>query len=77
MDEVKGIVVEQIWERITDEDFLANRGVAGEVRYYIFDYEPIDELIIRDKIAALKKQNNPDADGFEIVEFKEGYHDRI
>jgi len=61
--------LDKIWERITDEDFLANRGVAGEVRYYIFDYEPVDELIVREKIAALKKQNNPDADGFEIVEF--------
>ena len=48
---------------------MANRGVANEVRYYVFDYEPCDELIIRDKIKALKKQNNPDADGFQILEF--------
>ena len=61
--------LDKIWDRISDQDFLANRGVANEVRYYVFDYEPGDELIIRDKIKALKKQNNPDADGFEIVEF--------
>lgn len=61
--------LDKIWDRITEEDFLANRGVAGEVRYYIFDYEPVDELIIREKIAALKRQNHPEADGFEIVEF--------
>lgn len=61
--------LDKIWERISDEDFLANRGVANEVRYYVFDYEPCDELIIRDKIKALKKQNNPDADGFQIVEY--------
>lgn len=61
--------LDKIWDRISDEDFLANRGVANEVRYYVFDYEACDELIIREKIKALKKQNNPEADGFEIVEY--------
>ena len=61
--------LDKIWSRISDEDFLANRGVANEVRYYVFDYEPCDELIIRDKIKGLKKQNNSDADGFQIIEY--------
>ena len=61
--------LDKIWDRISDQDFLANRGVANEVRYYVFDYEPCDDLLIRDKIKALKKQNNPDADGFQIIEF--------
>ncbi len=61
--------LDKIWDRISDEDFLANRGVANEVRYYVFDYEPCDELIIREKIKALKKRNSPDADGFQIVEY--------
>lgn len=61
--------LDKIWDRISDPDFLANRGVANEVRYYVFDYEPCNELIIRDKIKALKKQNNPEADGFQIVEY--------
>jgi hypothetical protein len=61
--------LDKIWNRISDEDFLANRGVANEVRYYVFDYEPCYELIIRAKIKSLKKQNNPDADGFQIVEY--------
>ncbi len=61
--------LDKIWDRISDEDFLANRGVANEVRYYVFDYEPCDELIIREKVKVLKKQNNPEADGFQIIEF--------
>ena len=61
--------LDKIWDRISDEDFLANRGVANEVRYYVFDYEPCDELIIREKVKALKKQNNPEVDGFQIIEF--------
>lgn len=61
--------LDKIWTRISDDDFLANRGVANEVRYYVFDYEPCDELIMRQKIESLKKKNNPEADGFEIVEY--------
>lgn len=61
--------LDKIWNRISDDDFLANKGVANEVRYYVFDYEPVDELIVRDKIKQLKNKNKPDADGFEIAEF--------
>lgn len=61
--------INQIWERISDEDFLANKGVANEVRYYVFDYDPAYELLVREKIQDLKKKNNPATDGFEIVEF--------
>ena len=58
-----------IWKRISDEEFLANRGVANEVRYYVFDYDASMELVVRRKIELLQKQNNPQADGFEIVVF--------
>lgn len=58
-----------IWKRILDEEFLANRGVANEVRYYVFDYDASMELVVRRKIELLQKQNNPQADGFEIVVF--------
>ena len=61
--------LDKIWNRISDDNFLANKGVANEVRYYVFDYEPVDELIVRDKISQLKGKNNPDADGFAIIEF--------
>jgi len=61
--------LDSIWNRIADKEFLANKGVANEVRYYVFDYDACDELIVRNKIAALKRQNNPDADEFQIVEY--------
>lgn len=61
--------LDRIWDRISSQDFLANRGVANEIRYYVFDYEPCDELIMRRKIIDLKKRNNLQADGFEIIEF--------
>lgn len=61
--------LDKIWNRISDDDFLANKGVANEVRYYVFDYEPVDELIVRDKIQQLRSKNKPESDGFEIIEF--------
>lgn len=61
--------LDKIWDRISDADFLANRGVANEVRYYVFDYEPCDELIIRNKVKNLKKKNDLESDGFQIVEY--------
>lgn len=61
--------LDAIWNRISSREFLENKGLGGEVRYYIFDYEACDELIMRQKIADLKQQNHPDADGFQIVEY--------
>ena len=61
--------LDAIWTRISNPEFLANKGVANEVRYYVFDYEPCDEQIIRQKVAALKKKNNPENDGFTICEY--------
>lgn len=31
--------LDSIWNRISDEEFRANKGVGGEVRYYVFDYD--------------------------------------
>ena len=61
--------LDAIWGRISSEKFLANRGTANEVRYYIFDYDGSNELYVREKIASLKRQNNPENDGFVICEF--------
>ncbi|MGM0340740.1 DUF1788 domain-containing protein [Enterococcus sp. AZ007] len=40
--------IEKLDETIQEEDFLLNRGLGNEVGYYIFDYDPKDELIVRD-----------------------------
>ena len=61
--------LDAIWGRISSKDFLENKGVANEVRYYIFDYEACDELIVRQKIRSLQAKNDPEADGFQIVEY--------
>lgn len=59
----------KIEEKITDKDFLKNKGLGNEVGYYIFDYSPQDELYVRNHIAYLKEKINKSNDGLKIVEF--------
>lgn len=61
--------LDAIWNRISSREFLENKGVANEVRYYVFDYEACDEQIMRQKIRDLIARNNPEIDGFQIVEY--------
>lgn len=54
---------------ITEKDFLENKGLSNEVGYYIFDYSPKDELIIRNYIAFLKNKINSSSTKAKIVEY--------
>ncbi|KRL03907.1 BREX protein BrxB domain-containing protein [Liquorilactobacillus hordei] len=54
---------------IKSDDFLANRGLGNEVGYYIFDYDPKDELLVREHIHYLENQNSLIVDGFKLQVF--------
>lgn len=43
-------------DKIKDEQFKTNKGLGNEVGYYIFDYPPEEELLIREKIINLEKK---------------------
>lgn len=49
--------------------FRQNKGLGNEVGYYVFDYPPEQELIVRERIAYMKAKNAKSFDGFEIVVF--------
>lgn len=59
----------KIEEKITDKDFLKNKGLGNEVGYYIFDYSPKDELYVRSHVAYLKEKLNKSNSGVKVVEF--------
>ena len=61
--------LDQIEAKITNDDFLKNKGLGNEVGYYIFDYAPQDELKVRQHIAYLKAKINKSASGVKIVEY--------
>ena len=57
-------------ERITREpSFRKNKGLGNEVGYYVFDYPPKDELIVREWLRYWQGKNKPDVDGFSFVVF--------
>ncbi|MDK2941821.1 MAG: hypothetical protein PWP56_1334 [Acetobacterium sp.] len=54
---------------IKTESFRQNKGLGNEVGYYIFDYPPEKELVVRERIAYMQGKNNRGSDGFELKVF--------
>jgi flagellin-specific chaperone FliS len=48
----------QIEPKVTDPHFRDNLGSANEVGYYVFDYEPKEELKVRDYVKKLTEEIN-------------------
>ena len=57
LDKIKG--------RISDANFLANKGLSNEVGIHVFTYAPQDELIIRDYIERLL---STPSDDYRVIE---------
>lgn len=57
LDRIKG--------RISDPNFLANKGLSNEVGIHVFKYEPQYELIVRDYIERLV---NTPSDVYRVIE---------
>jgi hypothetical protein len=57
--------LDKIKERISDPDFLANKGLSNEVGIHVFKYAPQHELIVRDYIERLV---HTPSDVYRIIE---------
>lgn len=54
---------------IQRDEFLARKGLGNEIGFFIFDYDPEDEMLVRSHIQKLKNGlNNPTSDR-RVVEF--------
>ena len=60
--------LDEILPIITDKRFRENKGLGNEIGYYIFDYNPEDEIIVREHIKFLKQKANNDGMDFSIRE---------
>jgi len=80
--------LDQIYPVIVDDKFRENKGLGNEIGFYIFDYDPRDEMIVREHISFLKEKiNHPNSeirinefDLFEIVLevlSQKGYMERV
>jgi len=61
--------LDEIYKRITQESFRHNMGLGNEVGYYIFDYEPMYEMLVREHIRFLEQKINSGEYGFTIKMF--------
>lgn len=60
--------LDEILPRITEADFRKNKGLANEIKFYIFDYNPEYELLVRDRVKFIKEKAKTSY-GLNIVEF--------
>lgn len=61
--------LEKISDRIKEDKFIEGRGLGNEISFYIFDYDPKDELEVRDFIKILHKQFKDGLYNRRIIEF--------
>lgn len=61
--------LDRLEEKIQSEDFRNNTGLGNEVGYYVFDYDPSQELIVRQRIRKLQETNTEKKFGYELVVF--------
>src|SRR5690625_1500756 len=61
--------LDQIEKKIKEDKFIEGRGLGNEISFYIFDYEPQHELIVRDHIKSLKRTFRHPRHNRRIIEF--------
>ena len=60
---------DELERKMRDDQFRSNTGLGNEVGYYVFDYDPEDELIVRKRIAELEKSDTISRFGYELVNY--------
>lgn len=55
--------------KIQETGFLEGRRLGNEISFYIFDYSPKDELLVRDYIKLIKKEFDKVDSSIKIIEF--------
>ena len=53
--------------KMRQENFRSNTGLGNEVGYYVFDYDPADELKVRERIRELQETNTMLKFGYELI----------
>lgn len=63
------IRLDELKDKMNDTKFLTNKGLGNEVGFYIFDYDPKDELRVREYLPQLKNFLEKENRGFKIQVF--------
>lgn len=60
--------LDQIIPKIKEEKFIEGRGLGNEISFYVFDYEPVHELEVRNYIQHIKKEFDYEGSNRQILE---------
>ncbi len=60
---------DKIIDKIKEDKFIEGRGLGNEISFYVFDYEPNQELYIRDYVKRIKRQLNYEGSDRRVIEF--------
>lgn len=55
--------------KITEEKFLKGRGLGNEISFYVFDYDPKEELFMRKQIEHIKKELRKTSYNIKVIDF--------
>lgn len=61
--------LDQIIPKIKEDKFIDGRGLGNEISFYVFDYDPSDELVVRDYVQHIKREFNYEGTSRRIMEF--------
>src|SRR5699024_785669 len=61
--------LDKIEGKILEDKFIEGRGLGNEIGYYIFDYDPKHELVVRDEIQSLQRKFSHDMYNRKVIEF--------
>ncbi|OZT77509.1 DUF1788 domain-containing protein [Salinicoccus roseus] len=61
--------LDKIIPKIKEEKFIQGRGLGNEISFYVFDYEPEHELVVRDYILHIKKEFSHENSNRKVIEF--------
>ena len=61
--------LDRIIPKIKEDKFIEGRGLGNEISFYVFDYEPEHELIVRDYTEHILKEFNYDGTNRRIIVF--------
>lgn len=60
--------IDEILPKILEPNFRENKGLGNEVGFYVFDYNPEHELLVRDRVKFIKEKAK-NLYGINIIEF--------
>ena len=60
--------LDKIIPKIQEDKFLEGRGLGNEISFYVFDYDPEYELVVRDYVKHIKKEFGHEGSNRRIIE---------